>query len=146
MTSANSATALLSDRLSPVAVQLSDNAVDISLGSRHSCALLQDGSAQCWGGNADGALGNGTLDPSMILTPAGVVDLTDGTQLALGEYHACVKLADRSLNCSGYNALGQLGDGTHMDRALPLQYPASPTWSRSAREASTPAFGSLTAR
>jgi alpha-tubulin suppressor-like RCC1 family protein len=35
--------------------------VQIALGTDHSCALQQDGSARCWGDNAYGQLGTGTI-------------------------------------------------------------------------------------
>jgi alpha-tubulin suppressor-like RCC1 family protein len=43
--------------LMPV-VDISD-ATDVTAGELHNCAHLGDGSIQCWGGNADGALGQG---------------------------------------------------------------------------------------
>jgi alpha-tubulin suppressor-like RCC1 family protein len=43
----------------PEAVPLSDGAVAIATGSRHTCALLVDGTLRCWGDNEQGQLGYG---------------------------------------------------------------------------------------
>jgi alpha-tubulin suppressor-like RCC1 family protein len=53
--------------LTPVAVSGLTNAVAISAGGEHSCALLANGSARCWGRNGSGRLGNGSTIDS--LTP-----------------------------------------------------------------------------
>lgn len=43
----------------PVLVSGITNAISISAGQSHSCAVLANGRVQCWGSNADGQLGNG---------------------------------------------------------------------------------------
>ena len=49
-------------------------AVSVSLGSpslsAHACALHEDGSASCWGGNEIGQLGDGTTDNRLVPTRA----------------------------------------------------------------------------
>ena len=35
----------------PIIVSLSENATSISVGQRHSCAILVDASLHCWGAN-----------------------------------------------------------------------------------------------
>ncbi len=42
--------------------QLSGPAKQISAGSRHTCALLESGDVQCWGGNGYGQLGLGSTE------------------------------------------------------------------------------------
>ena len=67
------------------------------------------------GGSGLGGLGLGHFgaigdneSPSSI----GFVDVgADVEQLAVGNYHTCVLLADRSVKCWGYNVDGQLGLG-----------------------------------
>lgn len=63
------------NRLVPVpVVGLSAPAVAISGGGNHTCAVLNDGSMQCWGYNSEGQLGVGDDDPDIALTPMTVVD------------------------------------------------------------------------
>lgn len=60
----------------PVRVPGIDNAVSVAVSSsysQHVCALLDDGSAKCWGGGAVGQIGNGQFGAS--LSPATVVNV-----------------------------------------------------------------------
>ena len=56
------------DSSTPVAVSLpaGRTATALALGSYHSCAILDDGSIQCWGRNSYGQLGDGTTTNSNI--------------------------------------------------------------------------------
>lgn len=42
----------------------------VAAGSAHTCALLDDGRALCWGGNGEGQLGRGHHDPDPAPAPA----------------------------------------------------------------------------
>jgi alpha-tubulin suppressor-like RCC1 family protein len=79
----------------------------IAAGGYHSCALLQDGTARCWGRNSRGQLGDGTSVPSS--TPVTVSGLTTGVALTAGLYHTCALLRDGSVQCWGENSDGQIG-------------------------------------
>ena len=48
-----------------------------------------------------------------------VVEVSTG-----GLYHACARKADNTVWCWGWNGAGQLGDGTMVDKALPIQVTA----------------------
>jgi alpha-tubulin suppressor-like RCC1 family protein len=58
-------------RLIPVPVQGLGGrlAVDVALGRDHSCVILDDASARCWGANTEGQLGNGATMDSATPTP-----------------------------------------------------------------------------
>ena len=57
----------------PVTVTGITNAIAVTAGSSHSCAVLSGGSVRCWGLNDHGQLGNGALTSSS--TPVAVIGL-----------------------------------------------------------------------
>ena len=99
----------------PVAVVgLSVTAKGIAAGSKHSCALLTDGTVQCWGGNSDGQLGNGSTTGSPA--PVAVGGLTTTAKaISTGAAHSCALLTDGTVQCWGDNSTGQLGNGSTTD-------------------------------
>ena len=61
----------------PVEVDLGDlKASVISIGIRHSCAVVDDGDVWCWGGNLGGKLGNDTTDSCEVAFPFAPCALT----------------------------------------------------------------------
>ena len=49
----------MGDSLQEVMLAAGDKAIQIALGSKHSCALLNSGIIKCWGDNEFGQLGYG---------------------------------------------------------------------------------------
>jgi alpha-tubulin suppressor-like RCC1 family protein len=85
--------------------------LEIAAGMSHTCFLLSSGDVQCCGYNADGELGDGTTSERHVLSSVtglspGVVAITAGSQ------HNCALLSSGGIECWGYNAWGQLGDGS----------------------------------
>lgn len=94
----------------------------ISGGKYHTCVVMVDGTARCWGYGIDGQLGNGQTDISLVpvtVTRDGTNDLGGIGALAVGGDHACVRRALGELRCWGYNENGQLGDGTLNNQSNP---------------------------
>jgi alpha-tubulin suppressor-like RCC1 family protein len=87
-------------------------------GAAHSCAIARSGEAYCWGSNASGQLG-ARIDGSVSAHPVRVRTEARFLALAVGWNHTCGLTERRNVGCWGQNAAGQLGDGTHTDRAVP---------------------------
>lgn len=104
----------------PVTVPLSKKASVIAAGETSTCAILEDETVACWGGNADGQLGAGTQAPAMSSTPLAVAGIATARSLAAGELHFCAVLDDATLWCWGWNHWGQIGDGDIDDRYAPF--------------------------
>jgi alpha-tubulin suppressor-like RCC1 family protein len=90
----------------------------LAVGSDHTCALLNDGTARCWGYNGYGALGDGTT--TQRLAPVAVSGISSAVALTAGENHTCALLANGTARCWGSNYAGQLGDGTTTERSTPV--------------------------
>jgi alpha-tubulin suppressor-like RCC1 family protein len=103
-------------------------------GNGTNCAILADGTAYCWGFNADGETGSGIISSwrtginGLILPTA--VGSTNGsplTAIAMGGYQACGRTADGNYWCWGDNTYGQLGNNTTTGSSVPV-YNDIPQW------------------
>ena len=105
----------------PAAVSGLSGATAITAGEYHVCALLASGTVECWGDNTYGELGNGTTSSVPSSTPVAVGGLSGATAItAAGGYHTCALLAGGTVECWGYNADGELGNGTITDSGTPV--------------------------
>jgi alpha-tubulin suppressor-like RCC1 family protein len=90
-------------------------------GGRNSCRLRADGQALCWGENWSGQVGDGTtsarLAPTLVAGGITFASLAEGTR----SNHNCGLTAAGEAWCWGYNAHGELGDGTQTDRNEPVR-------------------------
>lgn len=93
----------------PVPVVGLQDAVAITAGGEHSCALLADGTARCWGANAYGQLGDGSRQLSR--SPVEVAGLSGLTDVDGGDRSTCAATSDGSAWCWGANSSRQLGTG-----------------------------------
>jgi alpha-tubulin suppressor-like RCC1 family protein len=105
-------------RSSPTVVPGLGFVVQVSAGSRFTCAVVVDGTVRCWGRNNEGQLGDGTTVDR--LSPTAVPGLTDVVQVSAGEFHACALRRDGTVRCWGSNADGRLGDNTTTNRTSPV--------------------------
>jgi alpha-tubulin suppressor-like RCC1 family protein len=115
-------------QLAPVSVKgLAGAVTAISVGDSHSCALMADGSVQCWGLDYSGQLGNGAAGPDNCggypcsVKPLTVVGLHNVSSIAAGGSRTCALLADATVRCWGFNdAGGELGNGTPTSSSSPV--------------------------
>src|SRR5438046_2622441 len=101
----------------PVAVRGLTTATRVVTGDAHTCALLGDGTVQCWGGGDYGQRGDGTLNN--ISTVPGAAGGIRAAAVSGGFYHTCALLGDGTVQCWGRNAEGQLGNGTTIGSRVP---------------------------
>jgi len=113
----------LASKLSPNPVaSMESGAKFVSAGGDHTCVLTTIGGVKCWGNNAQGQLGDGTVTTSSVVKS--VVGLESGVvAISSGQNHSCAVTALGSAKCWGSNNDGQLGDGTKEDRLFP-----TPVW------------------
>ena len=97
----------------------------VAVGTRHSCAIINNGAVKCWGANDLGQLGLGTsadsVDPHLGDDHGEMGDhlmpITFGSsrlgalQIGAGEDFTCVLINNASVLCWGKNDVGQLGRG-----------------------------------
>ncbi len=103
----------------------------VAAGAQHSCALLTNQTAQCWGANAYGAIGDGTfissVSPKTVVgLPAAGTGLNVANAIAAGNDATCVVMTDGGLRCWGMNEYGQGGHGHGGTYQTTPQYVAAP--------------------
>ena len=107
---------------SPVPNEVADitDAIAISAGEEHSCAVHRGGAVSCWGDNWYGQLGNGAA--SIAFLPERVAGLTDATAISAGVNHSCALRQGGRVSCWGWGkvSMGLLGDGTDEDSLVPV--------------------------
>lgn len=113
-------------------------ATSISVGAFSACASLQDGTAQCWGDNAEGELGTGSLTGpdtcrsggvarACSTVPFTVTGLSSVTMVSVGAESAACAVASGNVWCWGSNFYFQLGNGSSAPQsASPVQITGLP--------------------
>jgi alpha-tubulin suppressor-like RCC1 family protein len=111
----------------PVQVSGLSGVTQVAAGMYHSLALKSDGTVWAWGFNGLGQIGNGTTtdptncpkQPNCGNVPVQVSGISGVTHVAAGFYHSFA-IALSGVHAWGWNASGQLGDGTTTDRYSPV--------------------------
>lgn len=109
-------------RLTPVDVSGLTNRVSaIASGSSYTCALTLAGGVKCWGWKNTYAEGNDNSATTKRLVPVDVTGLTNGIiAISSSTAHTCILTSSSGAKCWGSNDEGQLGDGTTINRATPV--------------------------
>jgi len=108
------------NRATPVQVSGLTNVTSIAIGSFHAMAIRSDGTVWAWGDNFSGELGNGEAF-NAHLTPVQVTGLTDVIAVAAGQARSYALKSDGTVWAWGSNGFNMLGDGSGMDRYVPVQ-------------------------
>ena len=122
------------DSNTPVPVAVAFDAVDVSAQADHVMALARDGSVYTWGKGESGQLGIGPLPVINFKTrtasamvyvpfPVRVPNLADVVAISAGSSHSLALLKDGSVRAWGANSMGQIGDGTTINRDRPIAVP-----------------------
>ncbi|MEZ4448318.1 MAG: hypothetical protein R3B09_02485 [Nannocystaceae bacterium] len=91
----------------PVPITELTDAVALTSGWSHACALRRGGELRCWGGDLDGQLGHGLFQPWR--RPVAVLDVRKPRAVAGGSRHTCALSEGGAVLCWGANDTGQLG-------------------------------------
>lgn len=118
------------NRLSPVQIGVGTDWVGIAAGGyngHHNIAIEADGSLWAWGNNGAGQYGNGTNANSKI--PIQVYEEAYGLlNVAPGDRHNIAIAANGNLWAWGFNAYGQIGDGTNTNKTNPVIIDSAQNW------------------
>ncbi len=99
----------------------------MSVGPAFTCAIDAAGSAWCWGGDFNGALGNGSGSDSPVPIQVGFPASSVLTEISSGYYYSCALDSFGLAWCWGNNDKGQLGNGNTSTAEIPgiLSEPAN---------------------
>ncbi|HEY2405269.1 MAG TPA: hypothetical protein VGI10_04665, partial [Polyangiaceae bacterium] len=81
---------------------------------QHTCAVLSNGTVECWGDGGLGQLGAGAAT-TQLLNPsasAAAFGITNAVSVSAGDNFSCALLADGRAMCWGFDSSGELGDGS----------------------------------
>lgn len=101
----------------------------VAAGGDTTCGLRKAGELYCWGDNEYGHVGDGSMEVSRN-APSRVGTESDWVTVAVGVTHACGIRKGGIMYCWGDNYMGQLGDGTTMDRLSPVRVGAETSYSQ----------------
>lgn len=112
------------DRSVPVEVEPTNltGVVAIAAGFVHSLALRSDGTVWAWGNDRQGQLGHEGGAESHVPVQVDDTNLTGVVEIAAGEGHSLAIDANGDAWGWGFNAFGQVGDGTSNNiRSMPVR-------------------------
>ena len=109
----------MGDALPAVDLGTGRTARSVSAGDKHTCAVLDNGAAKCWGLGFYGELGQGdTKNRGDVAGEMGdnlpAINLGTGRTaktISAGHWQTCAVLDDQSVKCWGSNSEGELGVG-----------------------------------
>ena len=91
------------------AIYLGALVTSIAAGGQHTCALLEGGSAKCWGHGSDGQLGYDSTDDKKSDAAGAVYLGSPAVAIAASWFHTCAILEGAAVKCWGHGSDGELG-------------------------------------
>lgn len=85
----------------PLSVVGVTNAIEISAGENHTCALLQAGNVKCWGDNKNNLLGDQNPEKPASSVAVEVTDLQNVKSISAGNTYNCALLEAGDIKCWG---------------------------------------------
>ncbi|RZD52076.1 MAG: hypothetical protein CXT67_07205 [Methanobacteriota archaeon] len=134
----------------PTTVLLGDyKAVDITASLGHSCAILENGAAKCWGDNSQYQLGlgnttdmgDGTAHSDNKMSFLNMADGRTPVKISAGQAYSCVLQDDGNIACWGTGSYGRLGYGSSSSVSTPATSNVDIGTGRTALDVQTSATG-----
>lgn len=104
-------------------------AKSVVLGQHHTCAILDNNTLKCWGGNLNGQLGlgitttnhkgDGASEMGDLLAAVNLGTGRTALQVTAGYAYTCALLDNSTVKCWGVNTSGQLGMGNTSQLSSP---------------------------
>lgn len=106
----------------PIAANLSGQAIDVSAGSAGACAVLSNGTVECWGNGSNYALGNNSTGSAY--SPVQTAAIPEKIKAVdVGRSGACAISQSGSVYCWGLNTSYQFGNATATTLRVPTLIP-----------------------
>ena len=99
-------------------------AIEVTAGYSSTCVRYANGTAECWGANQYGQLGDGSPTPDGEIQPVAMKTGSSSaiTAVSSGYHWWCALLADTSAVCWGYYLHGNLGVAIPTHTSTPVVY------------------------
>jgi alpha-tubulin suppressor-like RCC1 family protein len=99
--------------------------IAITAEGEDTCVLTSGGGVDCWGGNGEGQLGDGSTvsssTPVEVEGVGGAGTLAGVKAITAGGKNTCALTSTGGVDCWGYNGKGQLGDGSTTGSSTPVE-------------------------
>jgi alpha-tubulin suppressor-like RCC1 family protein len=101
----------------------------VVIGMNHACAVTYTHEIYCWGRNDYGQLGDSTA-VKVRYSPRRVSGTRSFAKVSAGWQHTCAITTAQTAFCWGHNQVGEVGDGTSLNRWEPRRVAGSILFSR----------------
>ncbi|MHB1314126.1 MAG: prepilin-type N-terminal cleavage/methylation domain-containing protein [Christensenellales bacterium] len=122
--SAKNLSYIITDNTGPVAYEAQANGwKQISSGDSHTCGVVYNNLAYCWGYDTYGQLGNNSTGITLVpvaVDASGVLSGKTIKSIASGYEHSCAIASDDLAYCWGNNSNGQLGNNSNTTSLVPV--------------------------